>query len=271
MCERSLIPSVWDNIYPKLVPLLETNRDYNNEKDRKRNLAKRQGLIHDWFSKIRSSSGYLAVATVSWTKDTEGDVSAYHRAREPSKAYIHKPFPTTAEVLRWPLVKEMIDDNTSVEEMENVFNKRRSEVDQALSDWRSKVVQDSSDIWSKGSTKPGAGGSEGADRVSMGSGLEGESSRQSLKGKERASSSHDAFCGTSMPRCTVQFTQPDGTTTENVDELSDDMHLLFRADTLFRSGWFAEFYPAFLPGHHNSYVATDDGVLPHYGEIWNPT
>lgn len=220
-----------------------------------------------------------------WTKPGSGPAGAsiYDDPIQPHINIISMPFPTTAELLTWPIVKEMVENDTSVEELEEKFKERRGDIDQALSSWKEKVLRDVLDIWRKGSEeKPSqatSGGTKGKQKATQSSARQAKdvppaqdkTPRMLRKGKERVLSSPELTCGTSLPPFELTFTKPDGTTTDNVEELPDGLRLLFRADALFNDEGLSKYYPRLLPGHHNSYICTDDGLIPDYGEIWDPT
>lgn len=194
------------------------------------------------------------------------------------------PFPTTVELLTWPMVKEMVEEDRSVEELEEAFTERRGEIDEALSEWRDKVLREVLEIWrqeseEKEEAKAEAEGSKGEQKATKGSARKAQdvslarakTRRKSRKGKERASAAPDLTCGTTLPQTVVTFTKPDGTTTEDVEDLPEDWRLLFRADTLFSSLFCSPFYPDLLPGHFNAFVATDGGMMmPDLGRTWKP-
>ena len=276
--EHSLnIFQVWKNVYPKLVPLLESNRAHNKERDHLQRLAQRQLHVHRLLNKIRTSFPPLVKVKVAWSDNGEHDNSSDLRSTR-----IDMPFPTTAELLTWPVIKDLIESDSSAKEVEKVLNQRRGDIDQALSDWRAKVVQDVLDVWfqepEEESSIARAGGSRGKQRASKSfaqqakdiSLARAKTRRKSRKGKEPASSNYDLTCGTLLPQCTVTFTKPDGTTTEDLDSLPEHLRLLFRADTLFVSNSHSHFYPEILPGHFNTSIVKYSGGTSSFGLVWEP-
>lgn len=216
-----------------------------------------------------------------WPDEDDDNTRASNEPTKDRRTNIDMPFPTTAEILTWPMIKEIVEVDRPVEELEDVFNQSRDEIDQAISDWRAKVDQDVLETWHREpgeSSSSNAGGSKGKRRAGKNSTRQvrgvpinrTRTRRRSSKGKERASFNYDLTCGTSLPETTIMYRKPDGTTTEDVDELSDEMRLLFRADTLFVPYFRPPFYPDLLPGHYNSFISSDRGVIPDLGRIWNP-
>lgn len=271
---------VWTNIRPKLIPLLEANRAHNEELDRKKRLAERERHVHDLFNKIRNSLPPLVEITAAWPDEEDNvDATSKHVA-DPRTTRTDTPFPTTAELLTWASIQEIVEVDTSLEEVEDAFNQRRGEIDEAISDWRDRVLQDVLDIWHKApeeKSTAGAGGSKGKGKASKSSTKQAKPNppantkprRKSRKGKERASPNYDLTFGTSLPLCTMKFTLPDGTTTEDLDELPDDLRLLLRADTLFTSSARPPFYPDLLPGNSKS-SSTYFGPNRDFGQVWDP-
>lgn len=268
---------VWKALYPQLVPLLETNRAHNEAMDRKNWLDKRQRRADDLFYNIRKSFPPFVEIQPIWPKFNSASEPNY--LDEPKKIRINMPFPATAELLTWFIIQEIIEGDTSTKEMVKELKSRRADIDQALSDWRAKMVQDLLEIWR---TKPEdpidslAGGSKGKQNVLMNdpqqakdiSSAQARSGRKSNKGKERALSSYDWTCGSSLPGYTLKITKPDGTKTDSIDELSDAMRLLFRPDTVFYSDGLSRFFPALVPTHDDSY---NDSTEPDFGQAWDPT
>ncbi|KAG8792356.1 hypothetical protein FRC12_006282 [Ceratobasidium sp. 428] len=151
-----------------------------------------------------------------------------------------------AELLAWPIIERIVENDTSPEDAETGFIETREEFDAAVVDWRTKVEQDLVDIWGAGRTEDD--GTEAKSESSTGKG-KGKAAartgagRNTRKTKERVPAVELSASETSrdpielvLPEFTVTFTKPDGTTATNLSDLSPNLQILLRADTMFKAG-----------------------------------
>ncbi|KAG8792331.1 hypothetical protein FRC12_006401 [Ceratobasidium sp. 428] len=163
-----------------------------------------------------------------------------------------------AELLAWPIIERIVEDDTSPEDAETSFIETREDFDAAVVDWRTKVEQDLVDIWGAGRTEDD--GTEAKSESSTGKGKEKPAARtgagrNTRKTKERvpavelsaSETSHDPI-KLVLPEFTVTFTKPDGTTTTNLSELSPNLQILLRADTMFKAGPYHSYPGVVSPG-----------------------
>lgn len=169
-------------------------------------------------------------------------------------ARVKMPFPTPAEALALPIIKEQVEMDITFMQMDKNLIKLRNEVRQAIVDWGSKVRQDLLDIWTK---EP------------LGQAHEHRSSNLVSVGKNPSITP----CPVTLPGSTVEFTKPDGTTTADIRELPEDLQLLLRADVVFKSSrksgrrhTYPGVVPSALPGFHD-YKGSDCHSL---GDRWDP-
>lgn len=258
-------------MHRELVPLLKSNRTHHEKEERENRFTERQRHVHNVFSKIRTSLPPLVTVEVVWPSDEQDE-----HPKNPRLSRVDMPFPTTAELLTWPAIREMVEVDRSVEEMEKAFNEDWQEISKVITGWRKKVPKDVVDIWRKeleesysrkGKQSAPKGSAQRAQDLLL---ARAKTKRKSRKGKERASTSYDFTCGTSLPQCTVTFTKPDGTTTEDVNELPDDLRLLLRADTLFESRISSPFYPDFLLDHYSAFIPIASDTTPGSVRVWRP-
>ncbi|CAE6512119.1 unnamed protein product, partial [Rhizoctonia solani] len=136
----------WTNLYPKLVPLLESNRTYNERADKETRLRERTQKLYSIVSNIRHALPPLVHLTLKPpAEDNTSDEPGTPTPTVSSQAFSNEdypdfkaelPFPTMAELLTWPMIKRLVDTDTSSEDLETNFEEIRDEFDQAVVEWR---------------------------------------------------------------------------------------------------------------------------------------
>ncbi|KAG9118263.1 hypothetical protein FRC07_007307 [Ceratobasidium sp. 392] len=282
---KPLTDRIWNNMYPKLVPMLKSNRKHNEVIDKKNRRYARISRLREIVDKIRLALPPLVHVTQKQPAENdstnEAGTSTAPAFPAPSsnrhdvKAEI--PFPSIAELLTWPIIEDVIETDTQPEEVEASFNEIRDEFDQAVIEWREKVEQDLVDIWNAGrtedhedETKPGPSTSKGKGKGKAAERNGARRSTRTSKGRKSAtrSSSTEVSVELVLPEFTATFGKPDGTTTQDISELSPNLQLLLRADTLFRVSIFYS-YPAIVPPAEKPHIV---GCPPEelFGKRWDP-
>lgn len=155
----------WELIVYTACIELKTNRAHNEVVNRHRRYTNRQRRLDRLMSKIRDSCAPLVKVTTLHREPNPSQRGGMPFTLEPRVVEIAAPFPSTIDALKWPLLKGMVEKDTSVEEMEQTFNQRRDEIDRAISEWNAKVEQDVFDIWDEGrAEEASAGRVEGSTR-----------------------------------------------------------------------------------------------------------
>ncbi|KAG8698583.1 hypothetical protein FRC11_014326, partial [Ceratobasidium sp. 423] len=272
---------VWANLYPKLVPLLESNRAYNDrvEKESRRHarIKKLQGLADS----IRQALPPLVHLTLKPSEATGSSASPARPSSAPKypDKNIDQPFPAMTELLTWPMIKNIVDDDTSPEDAETRFGEVRAEFDQAVVEWREKIEQDLVEIWHanrdedrgdqvkfKSSTRKGKGKAVEQATKTNTRGSRGRMTAASKSTAEPASHSVELV----LPDFVATFTKPDGTTTTNLSDLSPNLQLLLRADTVFEPSQYSRdyMYPGIVPRAAPFCVILGGPDELMYGERW---
>ncbi|KAG9097040.1 hypothetical protein FRC06_008022, partial [Ceratobasidium sp. 370] len=77
-----------------------------------------------------------------------------------------------AELLMWPMIKDIVDQDTPLEDLEGSFTEIQEEFNQAVVEWRDRVGQDLVDIWNtrpaeddEVEAKPGTSTSKGKGKA----------------------------------------------------------------------------------------------------------
>ncbi|KAG9075237.1 hypothetical protein FRC06_010210, partial [Ceratobasidium sp. 370] len=104
---------------------------------------------------------------------------------------VEMPFPAMAELITWPMIKDIVDQDTPIEDLEGRFIEIREEFNQAVVEWRDRVGQDLVDIWNTGraeddevEAKPGPSTNKGKGKATART-----STRRSTRKVESSSSS----------------------------------------------------------------------------------
>lgn len=114
---------VWDKLYPKLLPLLKDNRE-------ERLAWERQMARYKEFKSI-------------WTR--MGQKCPAYIVHGPTSSTLNKFLPPAEEAMEWPCIKQILDIDTSPNEIKGLINERRSEILQAMQNWRNGIEKSLAD------------------------------------------------------------------------------------------------------------------------------
>ncbi|KAG8717807.1 hypothetical protein FRC09_013641 [Ceratobasidium sp. 395] len=263
---KPLTDQIWNDLYPKLVPLLASNRIYYEHIDKEQRRRDRIARIDDLVITIRQASPpliHVAPKGPLGSEDTSKPITSHDFSQhapgskfDDSGVEVEMPFPSIIELLTWPMINHLIEDDTSPEDVETKFNQIRKEFDQAVIKWRREVEQDLVNIWNAACIQ------HGEDMIKT---------RSSTESKGKAVAREDARSNThtdkelaptiqSLPAETLRhslelplpefiftFAKPDGTTTTDISSLSPNVQILLRTDATFNCSYFRSSYPAIIP------------------------
>ncbi|QRW13802.1 hypothetical protein RhiLY_12801 [Ceratobasidium sp. AG-Ba] len=244
---KPLTDRIWTNLYPKLVPLLRANRERNRRIEQVEKFHEREMVIHECMGVIQRAYPPLAKVSVSWGDRPDA---------EPVTTELDVPFPTTAEASRWGRIKTLAESDLDPDDVEDMFFERERNVGGCLGEWMRKIHDDVLIVWNGGRSE-----SQHAKKSKK----EGGVRRSTRKSKAALG----ATCGTDLPRRTMVFTEPNGAVCTSPDELSDDIRLLLRADTVFRASSGPCYYPDIIPSPVVKWVFTEFGEAPRFGDVWD--
>ncbi|KAG8692711.1 hypothetical protein FRC08_009581 [Ceratobasidium sp. 394] len=108
-----LTERVWNNIRPKLTSLLEANVD------RRLKGEKQERLL--------------------WVCMDIADIRAEEEASQ--TATLVPPFPQDSDISDWEMIRTIIEQQYSAEEADEIFDKHREQIQQAISTWRREAEQ----------------------------------------------------------------------------------------------------------------------------------
>ncbi|KAG8787752.1 hypothetical protein FRC12_015312 [Ceratobasidium sp. 428] len=261
---KPLTNRTWANLYPKLLPLLESNHEYHQRIDRIKRKRGRHSLFHDMVYKMRKGVPPLVHVTARQPSEVDDSGSSTASVSEAltlsdRDVKIEMLFPSSDELLRWPVIKRILRKDTSLEEARIKLKQVWDEIEQAIVEWREDVEQDLIEIW-------GAEGAE-AEPTSSTSKATGRGTEQHAQGGTgyttmSNSSSHTAPFD--LPEFIVTFGTLDGATTTDLSSLPPGMQLLLRADTVFKGHEVHHHYPTLVPHAYSLY----ESFYARYAE-WN--
>lgn len=182
---------------------------------RRTRLVDRQEHLHKLLARIRISSPPLVDVEIADSPRTPNPPYDEPHLHFKFHGYdtVYQPFPTTDEVLTWPLLAGLVERDVPREEMEVVFNEQRDEIEHAIRNWQTRVEDQVMEIWREGHPQRQPGDSWRTEPENP-----GPSSK---------------VVG-ALPACTLVFGKHDASTTNNINELPESHQLLLRADTIFK-------------------------------------
>ncbi|KAB5589540.1 DNA mismatch repair protein MutS [Ceratobasidium theobromae] len=219
---KLLTVAAWRKLYPELVSLLKANRE-DMKNSRSRDLIKI--LKKDIYPKDESQLLVSVIVHGSYSQrnyaETRHRLIYYPFKWDFWKVYM--PFPSPAEALTIPVIKEQIEEDISDEERRQNLINLKKEVGQALVDWRTKIRQDFFKIWNE-------------EREEFPIDLEATTSHAlGISDLTSGSSNQGNLSSPVLPKFTLKFTRQGGETTQDIRELPEDLQLLLRADVFFKS------------------------------------
>ncbi|KAG8726184.1 hypothetical protein FRC11_000654, partial [Ceratobasidium sp. 423] len=130
---KPLTERIWANLQPKLIPLLETNREERLSMERDTRRSERKNRLVDLFLDIQKKDSSVlelkAPNPVLRLSSTMPTISFTHRG----------PFPDLAHTFDWPVVKNLYETDSSVEDMEATFEEHREEIEAMVAEWRDRI------------------------------------------------------------------------------------------------------------------------------------
>ncbi|KAF8691001.1 hypothetical protein RHS03_08885, partial [Rhizoctonia solani] len=279
---KPITDQIWEDLYPEFLPLLESNKDYNYRIDNKGQRYDRINKLQPLVSKVRIALSPLVHLV---RKDSSNNNPAAQSTRprdifptdQNSDIKVEQPFPSTSELLTWPMIKDIVDGDVPLEEVETRFNNIRHEFDRAVVEWRDNIERDLVTIWNTGreddddtETSTSKGKEKGKSDARMAR-PNTRNARVSTGTSGSTSSSNSAQLV--LPEFIATYIMPDGTTTTNISDLSSNLQLLLRADTMFTNDGFIlrHTYPAIVPRAVQLARVIGGPEELNYGSRWNST
>ncbi|KAG8747451.1 hypothetical protein FRC10_001122 [Ceratobasidium sp. 414] len=125
---KPLTDRIWDNILPKLVPILATNRNERLARERKQRKRDRVVRVHGLLAELRDSMRQFV------------ELDAVSLPGPPETAVL--PFPNQKAVFGMPVVKSLLRENVSGDRATELFGERREEIMRNVESWRYRLEEE---------------------------------------------------------------------------------------------------------------------------------
>ncbi|KAG8690001.1 hypothetical protein FRC09_012174, partial [Ceratobasidium sp. 395] len=237
---KPLTERVWEAALPSLIAWLERNRERRLENEKSQRRWRRQTKIINWMNLLRRDSDPFARA---FGPSSSGDPDPSHvLASDPSDANmslflgpptmwdmrrLKRAFPASHQMIRWPIFETMMDQDVSIEELDQTLEQSKPAVDKLISEWTQELEQ---------------------TLVSL---LPEEPSSS----KDTSNPGDGTATQIACPIPEYTYVQGDGSQMRPLTELPMDTQRLLRADSVFMRGYTVNFYPA---DFHGSYFDVKD-------------
>lgn len=151
--------SVWANLLPKLTVLLEENkaRIINSER-RDRQFQRLQEVHRLVCQSDLDKHPYQAIIDALGIKVPQAGIPGWEE-----RVFLSVPFPQYLDFHEWDLVKEMYEEENSIEGVQEVFNECREQLSQRISEWRAEI--ESRLVKQHGAQLDGGGQASGPDPI----------------------------------------------------------------------------------------------------------
>ncbi|CAE6473821.1 unnamed protein product [Rhizoctonia solani] len=130
---KPITDRIWANLQPKLIPLLETNRDERLAMERETRKRGRRARLSELFLEIKKVNSpdleLQAPNPITRLSNTIPTIDFTHR----------EPFPDFPHTLDWPLVQNLYETDSSVTEMEATFEENRDEIEALVTEWKDRI------------------------------------------------------------------------------------------------------------------------------------
>ncbi|KAF8596717.1 hypothetical protein BDV93DRAFT_527881 [Ceratobasidium sp. AG-I] len=167
---KPLTDRTWNNLLPKLVPLLEGNRAWRLEDEKLQRRIQRQKFLHKLLMEMKRTEDPFAAAHAALVtnqgseipvvqnsdSNSDLDLSPFFptldalKATQVQRGVAQNPFPKTNKMLEWECLKDLSEMEVEVGRIEELFNERREQVRQSVGDWRTDLEKRLVEIYETG-------------------------------------------------------------------------------------------------------------------------
>ncbi|CAE6452523.1 unnamed protein product, partial [Rhizoctonia solani] len=132
---KPLTDRIWKNLYKKLEPLLEVNRQEHIERARLKRKAARRADLEDFLVKLqRKEPPLLKVKPRPGQSTYDACLSRYERPIESRDV-----FPFATDALAWPFVEEMNDQDLEVKDFRAGLEQHIQEINAQVVEWQAET------------------------------------------------------------------------------------------------------------------------------------
>lgn len=130
---KPLTERAWKYLLPKLTPLLESNRARIQEEERLARWFSRRCKIHDLIRRLNHEMHPYRDILDALGVVAPDSLNLPATVQEP----LPNPFPP-AVALEWDLLKDIYEQDISLERVEELFDERRAQLNQKMGEWRAE-------------------------------------------------------------------------------------------------------------------------------------
>ncbi|CAE7059262.1 unnamed protein product [Rhizoctonia solani] len=130
---RPLTDRVWKNLYAKLKPLLETNREERIEREYIKRKIRRRDWLEGVLYKLKRTEPPPLLKVKPRQSNSETLSSVF---RSVTKRDV---FPFVHDALKLPLIQQMNEDDIGIEEFREGIKEHQSKVEDFITDWQDKT------------------------------------------------------------------------------------------------------------------------------------
>ncbi|CUA68369.1 Receptor-type tyrosine-protein phosphatase T [Rhizoctonia solani] len=123
---------VWKNLYVKLEPLLEANRESRLEKECANRQIYRRNALDNLLLRIKHKNPVLLKVKPRKSKP----LYSYYDSRPVAQRDV---FPFVQDALELPFIKEMNEDDVSVDEFRKALDEHQSEIETFVAEWQDQT------------------------------------------------------------------------------------------------------------------------------------
>lgn len=141
---------VWTNLQPKLIPLLEANRALRLDDEKMRRKNDRKIKLDQLLKNMKLAEPPCIDAQIP---NLVPPLAGPHASTV--QVCHQRLFPTTADLLVYPLMKTLDETDVTASEMEARFKEHREEIDAHISEWRLQTEGHLAELLRKGRVSDG--------------------------------------------------------------------------------------------------------------------
>ncbi|CAE6475558.1 unnamed protein product [Rhizoctonia solani] len=129
---KPLTDRTWKNLYKKLEPLLEMNREAHRERGRLKRSAGRRACLENFLTRLQHKEPPLLKVK---PRQAESSYQAFLIRRERA-VESRDVFPFVTDALEWPFVRDMNDEDPEIKDFRIRLEEHRSEIDAYIAEWQ---------------------------------------------------------------------------------------------------------------------------------------
>lgn len=123
-----VVGTAWKGLLPKLIPILQENRQYKIDCATLERRVNRRKCVDDFLSQMRGVHPFRSLLDALGP----GHRSFFHTLME-------NPFPKTKTALKWECLNDLGEREISIEQVKAELAERKDQIEQTILNWRSDI------------------------------------------------------------------------------------------------------------------------------------